>query len=368
MLFYLGIVTTASIFGGMASMEKKRKILSVFFMILAGAVLFLPLAMRGMGVDYINYQAQYNWITSSTWSTYWNKYTGNPEPLYVVLNFLANQLFQSYQGVNIFCALIGIAATCVGIYQYRNYINIGLSVWCFGFLLYIFMYGLNRLMIAVPLVMLSYKYLVKKNFFKYCMVIAVAGLFHYSAFLMIPFYFVIKWMDLEKMLIKGTKKIKIVCGVSVALGFVYFMAPKIFGGFSWFARYKGYFELEFRRTAIYTNAPVIVVLIVFFFLRKPISKWWENNKSIVSMTRLIVVLIAICLFFQIHRIIYLLYPCIVLLCGSIPKILKTRYQQMNIVIAFYSVMILLGVCWIYYETVVEPQWAPFINPYILGGI
>ncbi len=226
------------------------------------------------------------------------------------------------------------------------------------------------MMIAVPIVMLSYKYIVHRKFIRFCTIIVIAGLFHYSALLMIPLYFIIKWMDSDKVLFKGAQNTILSCGVITIFAFVYLVAPRLFSGFSWYARYKGYFELEFRMTSILTNAPIIALLIVFYFFNKQVSRWWGENKSIISMTKLIVVLILICLFFQIYRVVYLLYPCAILLSGSIPEVLKRRneYQQSAIiVVVFYIAVITLGVFWIYYATVIETNWASFINPYVLGG-
>ncbi|HAK42626.1 MAG TPA: hypothetical protein DCM59_07875 [Clostridium sp.] len=49
-----------------------------------------------------------------------------------------------------------------------------------------------RQSIAMAICLFSYKYLLRRNFIKYVLIILIAGMFHYSAFILLPLYFIVK--------------------------------------------------------------------------------------------------------------------------------------------------------------------------------
>ena len=173
MLFYLAIIAISTLFAAMANLKKENNNVSNILYLISAVILFIPLALRDCGVDYEVYQRTYYSTANLSWTDYWRLYNGRPEPLYAVLNCIASKIFHSFQWVNILCALLSIHYTYAGIYQFKDTLNLGISVWSFGFTYYIMMYGLNRMMIAVSLVTWAYHYWIEKKTVKYIIWIVI---------------------------------------------------------------------------------------------------------------------------------------------------------------------------------------------------
>ena len=221
MLFYYAIIIIASAVASIANTQKKvNKPVTSFLFFVSALVMLFPVAMRGIGVDYDVYVGGYN-ATSVNWDVYWKKYSWRPEPLYAVLNYLARWMFNSFQGVNILCAIISIGFTFAGLYKFKEKVNLGTAVWCFGFIYFIMFFGLNRMMIAVSIITWGWQYYFSNNTKKLFVWAIIAGLFHYSAFLMIPFYFILKWLEKKKITIKEIKWYKVIISVSIIFLLIY---------------------------------------------------------------------------------------------------------------------------------------------------
>ena len=97
--------------------------------------------------------------------------TNNPNYMFVIISFIT---------------LFGI---CVFVYKYSSikWMSILLFI-SLGF--YYTSFNMIRQFIAIAIVMLSYKYLIEKNFLKFFMIVLCASLFHMSALIFIPFYFI----------------------------------------------------------------------------------------------------------------------------------------------------------------------------------
>lgn len=372
MITYLGIISAASLMATFADIVKKKKQLCMLFFLASAIILVLPLGLRGMGVDYTEYVKTYNNTVDKGWYLYWRQYTGRPEPLYALLNFVSFWIFRSYQGVNILCAVFSIGFTYAGIYKLRDKTNLGITIWCFGFLYYIFMYGLNRMMIAVALYTWAYQYYLRGKRNKYFIWCIIAGLIHYSGFLMIPFYYAMKWFENRenhKMLLK---KIEAVSLVIIVFIMIYYLAPRIFGGFSWFARYKMYFYFHFDYRALNNNIMLFFLLPIILLFGKRLRRYLGQNENLLTMFYLGIMLAFISTLLPLHRLCYFIFPCGALLYGAVPHALVNvqslrGYERRKWFTLFYLMgLIIMGSLWIYRLTVMDGLWAPYITPYIWG--
>lgn len=372
MFFYVGVISIASALGFLATGCRKVELQMRFFYILSGIVMFIPLAMRTVGVDYVSYVATYEETEMLGWNMFWKQYTGRPEPLYAVLNFVACKIFHSFQGVNFLCALVTIVFTYAGIYRYREKINLGITIWSVGFLYYILMFGLNRMMIAVALYTWAYQYYLTKNLKKYSIWCIIAGMFHYSALLMIPLYFVLIWLEDGKNKYTLLKKMFSVIGVVIVFVFVYHAAPILFGGFSWFVRYEGYFNLLFDFRALNNNLMVYLLVILMIIYKKQVSSYLGQFKDLINLFNLGIMLALVSVVLPIHRLCYFMFPVAALLYGCMPgaercgrNIILKRSD--NIFLETYILLLFLMGCFsIYKMTVVDSLWAPYITPYAWG--
>lgn len=370
MLFYLGVILGATFLAVLAELTKKKRKLSALFWICSAIIMFIPLAMREVGVDYQNYVNIYESIVSLGWKGHWNQNVIRHEPLYEILNFVAYWLFDDFQGVNILCALLSVGISYYAIDQYRDKINLGISVWCFGFIYYIMMYGLNRMMIAVAIYTLSYKYYINKNFKKYILCCSIAGLFHYSAFLMIPFYFVMTCFEKKGTRRQLLKKINTIWLITVMFISLYTLIPIIFNRFSWFGRYKGYFIFDINIKTLNNNAALYMLTLLIFVFNHQLRRYLEKYENLIMVFYIGIILALISTILPLHRLCYFIYPCGVILYALVPNALtaydySTGGEKRKWMTLVYSVVLfLMGGLWIYKFIVLESLWAPFINPYI----
>lgn len=372
MLFYLLLIASSSLFATMANLEKhKRKYTMIVFYLISALILLIPLAMRDCGVDYDEYYRTYLSSERIKWNDYWKTYLGRPEPLYVVLNYAAVRIFGTYQGVNILCAVLSIGFSFAGFYRFRDEINLGMAVWSLGFSYYIMMFGLNRMMIAVSIVTWAYYYLVKKRTIRCIIWFLVAGLFHYSAFLMIPFYFLLLWIDRKKHLLRTMNVWRVALVILSLFVVIYQVVPKIFGNYPWFVRYEQYFMLSFTFEALNNNIHTYPTVLFAVLYRKRISSYL-NNETLLRMLYIYMALCVTSIIMPVHRLCYFFYPCIVLLNGIIPNsndlafVEKRNAVQNNAV--FTIIMFAVGVFEIWLLTCYAIHWSPFINPYKMGNL
>lgn len=112
------------------------------------------------------------------------------EPGFILLQEVAACFSGEY-----YVLMIGIALLFVGcsLYVMRRYSeNILVSVFvfvCLGY--YTFCFNAARQSIALGLYMLSFRYLIRRSFIKYCAIVLLAAMFHKSIIIAIPVYFLL---------------------------------------------------------------------------------------------------------------------------------------------------------------------------------
>ena len=160
-----------------------------FFLITLPPVLVSSLRYN-VGTDYNAYIEIYNrinhyWTSSGAWNYYRN------EPLFFLINKISYLLFDSYLGVFFLSSLIIHLFIMLGLDNYKEHISISFAL--FIYYMYFFNFSLNgiRQTIALSIVFFALKYLLQRSFIKYLYWVVVATLFHNTAILTIPLYFLI---------------------------------------------------------------------------------------------------------------------------------------------------------------------------------
>ncbi|MFW5891093.1 MAG: EpsG family protein [bacterium] len=133
----------------------------------------------GVGTDYDNYKDIYYLIK--------NGLPVSVEPGYVVINKVFADIDKGYKIVFFFSTFITYFLIYLTIRYYQIY-GLGiLFMFCFGFI--IFTNNIIRQGIAISIFFYGIKYITNKNLIKYIFTCLFAALFHISAVLLIPFYF-----------------------------------------------------------------------------------------------------------------------------------------------------------------------------------
>ncbi len=162
--------------GFLLAVKKTEKLYVIPFIIL-----FIFAAVRyGFGNDYFSYQNMYNNIR--------NGHLGNGEYLYALINFITPNFY-------LFVALTSLAFI-VSVYVLIKK-NVSPQYICFSILIFVintFSLLINLSAIRQCLAMVVFIYSIhfanKRKFFVYAILILIATMFHRSAVLLLPFYFI----------------------------------------------------------------------------------------------------------------------------------------------------------------------------------
>ena len=152
------------------------------------AMTFFPLyifnaGMYYVGNDYVNYVKEFDKISNGGLS--------QMDIAYVWLNKLVIHLGLSFQFVLVFLCLAAYILFFICIHKYSE--NYPISFLLYFIIGYFFLLNLNQIRqwMALMLVMLAYQYIEKKRVISYMVLIAFATMFHFTAIIMVLFYFVL---------------------------------------------------------------------------------------------------------------------------------------------------------------------------------
>lgn len=347
-----------------AKLDKKMNYrVNKFFWALSFLMLFIPLAFRGYGVDHQNYLNVYNRIKSSG-ANFYTDYTGMPEPLYALLNYIVVNTIDNFQYVYIISSFISLFFLYLNFSRYVKKVDLVMLIWSFGFTFYFFMFGLVRISIAVGISTYAYKFLESKQFKKYLICCVLASLFHYSAIIMIPIYFLVNIIKKNEEGISLLKYGLIVClFIPLIFMLIRILFPIIFGRFYWFQRYNIYFNAEINWRAVNNVAFVLPLLIIIIFWKKHIAYNIINSTLYIKLFFIMIGFIIGSISFPIHRITYYLYPACCYLYASVSKLSFKQVQRKGSVILYSSCMIIFGLLWIIVSIFNNILWEPFLVPY-----
>jgi len=112
------------------------------------------------------------------------------EPGYTMLEFIIGSFTQNYAVFFVICAIIIFVP--LGIFIYRNSTNYFLSYFIY-IVLRMFDFSMNgvRQSMAISISLFAFEFAMRKDLKKFLMVVIVASLFHYSAIIILPIYFIV---------------------------------------------------------------------------------------------------------------------------------------------------------------------------------
>ena len=149
-----------------------------------GVLLVLFAGLRGAYVGPDTYQ--YQWIFEDILD---GKDSQTGEPGYNFFQTMVG-LIANYEVFKILCAFIQIVPAVILIRKYSNSIIISLVIYFCLPVFSMMSMSMMRQGIAFGIFLLSYKYILERKFYKYIACILCAALFHTSALILIPLYFV----------------------------------------------------------------------------------------------------------------------------------------------------------------------------------
>jgi len=162
-----------------------KGIYAVFFSI----AIFALMAFRSfVGTDYQSYAQLYNYFNFAEMNEV--SKLAHEKGFVVPLKLLCD-IFEDYHVLFAVTAFFIAATAAIYIYKFSSNLYVSaLAYVCFGMLFY----SMNfiRQMTAGVIVMFAVEFIREKSFLRYLAVIMLAACFHWSALIMIPFYFILQ--------------------------------------------------------------------------------------------------------------------------------------------------------------------------------
>lgn len=178
------------------------KIANTIFLFLFTCILILVTGLRspygGLSVDYTNYESIYYSFKNISWMEI--ALRGKGEVLFSVLYKLCGEI-TNYNIVSFMFVIAIMTIVPIMKYFYDNSYN----PW-FSIVLLVTIgsfwtsFNTSRQYLAAALYILSYKYIIKRQFFKYLIFVCFISLIHRSSIVMLPFYWLlnIRWDFVHK--------------------------------------------------------------------------------------------------------------------------------------------------------------------------
>jgi len=362
-VLYGVVIVAASIFAMLAQRyavvtETKTKVNPLFWS-LSFLILFLPAALRGNGVDQVNYYVRYQTYISQGME-YIKSYRGETEPLYLLANYIAKAL-GGFQWLYILEAGFCLFFVYKAFARKIDDIHLGIAMMTFSGFFYMYLYGLVRMSFAFGLVMYSFRYLEERNLRKYSMFILLATGFHYSAIVMLIVYAVCVAkeyrLDTKKTLLR-----MIFGGIGIAAFFAMTTVIMRYRNvFPWLGRYSLYFETEANWRTVFSATVLLPLLFILFNEGKYIRKRKRFANIYISMALLIIPIIIASIFLNFARLAFFLYPALFYLYSYIYQEMSDRVQKA----IYLRGIIVFCVLW-YFYVILSPFWREFLIPYVIG--
>lgn len=345
MLFYFLIFLLISLF----SLYKNGQTKNIFF-ICSGLLLFFIAAFRGsIDNDYLGYVALYNKASMLT--------TIRIEPTFLIISFIVKQLFNNVLFLFIIYALLGVCLKFYAIKKLTDFWLLSVLIYFSNFFIFHEMTQI-RVGVASALILLSIKPLLDRRFRTFLIIITLAILFHYSALIALPLYFL------------NGRKINILLFalvIPVSYLFYFFNIHITFlidlipipGVSAKFHQYKDLSTLNYaHKVNVLSYLHLSRCLLAFLFLWK-----WEilqqNNKFSILLIKIYIIAISILIIFADipaigARASELLMPVEILLIPYLMYIIKQKQLALVFIIATGLLFLSLN---IFYTSLVTPYFS-----------
>ena len=187
LLFYIITFVVSAIILNYAEKNKMKKELKILITLIG---LSIPIVIGGIrynvGTDYTNYIDIFN--LSKIYES--NEYLGQGTEILFYLIVRIAVLFNNSQVLFWLFSFLTIAIMYKTITDNNRKLSTGLMVLLFLFLYYTTSFNIMRQALAVVIIAYSYKFIFNKDLIKFILAIIIASMFHITALLFLPFYWV----------------------------------------------------------------------------------------------------------------------------------------------------------------------------------
>lgn len=308
----------------------------IFFTTIAIGIPIIISAIRyKVGTDYNNYIDYYTVYSSLDFSNI----IQNANELLFILVIKVAYLFKEPQIMFAIVAFLTVFITYRAILNKKEKMSIALMFALYIFLYYMYSLNIIRQMLAVSIIFYSYKYIINHNFKKFFLCVIIATLFHTTALLFLPFYFLFpKKENSNKQLVFLARIIVILMLLIMLLN--YETTIGLITSINGFERFSLYEEISTQRVnkQIIINSLVLVVIILF---QKPLKKY-DKDCSTYIFLYLIGYILNLLGFISPYtkRIAYYFSISEIYLLSALPQITKNKEQKLvvTVLILIYAIL------------------------------
>lgn len=334
-----------SINSATSELSSRKKIPNYFFIIPSFLLLFFISTFRGdFNTDYRNYTNIFHLINNYSLTDVFT--VGfNIENGYILLN----KLIGMFTDNEIYLFAITTFIILYGFYhQFNKYsVNIWLSVLMFVTAgSYYASFNITRQILTVAIIFMGSKFLYERKFFKYLLVVILATLFHKSAIIMLPFYFILNFrINLRNMFFILAGSVFIILFFDSILAFVQNYA------------YDNYTEDAYGMDGQrFTNAvlPLALLIFSFFHIKKlenknTMHRIWFNAVIFYAVFFIIALQVE-----MLKRIGYFFAPYALLLIPYIFSRMQDKHLRVIYMMVLISALVLYN-----YITLADSVYDPF---------
>lgn len=190
-LIYFFIIVIATILCFIAEKKIDSRI-SKFLFLCSFFIVFLFSGLRyNVGTDFGMYEEIFVYSHSSSIIRLAEIY--DMEIGWIILNKLSSLIGNDPQIIFLVSSFIIIGNFYIFIFNHKDNINIGLSIFIFLTIFLIPSFNGIRQFMAMSILLYSFDYMKKKSFLKFLVVVFIASLFHATSLIMLPIYFLFKY-------------------------------------------------------------------------------------------------------------------------------------------------------------------------------
>lgn len=167
----------------------RKRVFMPFLLISLGVPVLLAAIRKDVGTDFYNYQVLYREISAiQTFREFVDK-SMRTEPGYMLLNIAVHRIFHSEQMVFAVSALLIYAFFFAGIIQEHKSHSAILGLFVFYTCFFFMSMNIIRQYIAIAMIFYAMRFLCERKGGHFFLWVMLASLFHDTAVLMLPFYF-----------------------------------------------------------------------------------------------------------------------------------------------------------------------------------
>lgn len=190
--------------------------------------------------------------------------------------FLKNFISEDPQILLFVSALITNILIVLVLYHYSRFIELSLFIYITGGLFLVSMNGVRQVL-AASIAFVAIKYLMNGNFIKYTVIIVFASLFHQSALILIPFFFLVRFKAWSKATIA-----LLILAVASVIGYEQF--SKLLFKVIEDTQYGDYKSFDEGGANVLRAAVKAVPIVIAYLGRDKLKEIMPNSDYIVNMS------------------------------------------------------------------------------------